>query len=187
MRPKCSGALDPSILSVWQAQVAQSTRSPRLQQQLVDRQGELLSRFSAHYQKLHALPRRMRRTLQRQWKRSLAGVALLLALGATPTLAATLKVGGSCTLVNAINAANNAGPIGGCAKGSSSADTIVLPRHSAQVLRAVNHSTLYGPTGLSTIRSAITINGHGSTIQRAPNAPAFRILAVGETGNLRQQ
>ena len=127
----------------------------------------------------------MRRRLQRHWKRSLASVALLLALGASPALAAILKVSGSCTLINAINAANNVGPIGGCINGSAGADTIFLPPNSTQVLRAVNHSALYGPTGLPTIRSAITINGNGSTIRRAPNAPDFRILVVGETGSLR--
>ena len=48
---------------------------------------------------------KVRRSLQRQWKRSLAGVALLLALGQAPAHAATINVGGACTLVRAIVAA----------------------------------------------------------------------------------
>ena len=177
---------DPSILYAWQAQVAQSARDPGLPQPLVCQQSELWTRFAAHYQALKSLRRPVRRRLQRHWKRSLAGVALLLALGAIPAWAATIQVGGPCTLVQAINAANNAGTAGGtCTQGSAGADTIVLPALSTQNLTRINNATLYGPTGLPTIRSAITINGNGSTIRRTPTAPAFRILTVGETGNLR--
>src|SRR5262247_1189436 len=63
---------------------------------------ELLPRFAACYTQLRALPRRVRRALQRQWKQSLAGLALWLALGQSLGLAATMTVGGSCTLVDAI-------------------------------------------------------------------------------------
>jgi hypothetical protein len=184
---KSKGIIKPEqgVLPAWQAQVAQATKNPRLQQTLLDREGDLLPHFATHYQALNSLPRRMRRGLQRHWKQSLAGVALLMALGATPALAATIKVGGACTLVNAINAANNAGTAGGtCARGSTGADTIVLPSNSTQLLKTVNNATLYGASGLPTIRSVITIDGNRSTIKRAPTAPAFRILSVGETGAL---
>src|SRR5215207_2071539 len=111
----------------------------------------LLSQFAEHYEKLKALPRRMRRSFQRQWKRSLAGVALLLALGQAPALAATINVGGTCTLVRAIAAANNDTTANGrCTKGSG-ADRIVLPNGSTKTLTSVNN-TNYGPTGLPTIR-----------------------------------
>jgi hypothetical protein len=43
----------------------------------VRQQGELLPRFAEHYEKLTALPRRMQWSLQREWKRYLAGVTLL--------------------------------------------------------------------------------------------------------------
>jgi hypothetical protein len=89
--------------------------------------GELLPGFLHHYQQLKALPRKTRRSLQRQWKRSLAGLALLIALGQAPALAATINVSGTCTLIRAINAANNTTASGHCRKGSG-ADTIVLPR-----------------------------------------------------------
>jgi hypothetical protein len=45
---------------------------------------ELLPRFAAYYTQLRALPQRVRRALQRQWRQSLAGVALVLALGQQP-------------------------------------------------------------------------------------------------------
>jgi hypothetical protein len=115
--------------------------------------------------------------LQRQWKRSLAGVALLLALGANPALAATINVSGSCNLVAAIRAANSDTAIGGCRAGSG-ADTIVLPSRSTQSLTSIIN-TDFGPTGLPSILSDITINGNNSTIRRPSSAPAFRIFAVG--------
>jgi hypothetical protein len=134
-----------ALLSAWQDEL-QATRNLSLKQQLSHREGELRPRFAAHYQQLRALRRRVRRSLQRQWKRSLAGVALLLALGQAPALAATLNVGGTCTLIRAIVAANNnTTASGNCRKGSG-ADTIVLPRGSTQRLATVNN-TLYGPIG----------------------------------------
>jgi hypothetical protein len=61
MRPAPNHGFDPGILSAWQAQVAQSTRNPCLQQTLVDRQSQLLPSFAKHYQKLKSLRRRVRR------------------------------------------------------------------------------------------------------------------------------
>src|SRR5215203_2786349 len=126
-----SRTLDQALLSAWQAEL-KATRNLSLKQQLSHREGELRPRFAAHYQQLRALRRRVRRSLQRQWKRSLAGVALLLALGQAPALTATLNVGGTCTLVSAINAANSDTRANGrCGKGSG-ADRIVLPAGSTQ-------------------------------------------------------
>src|SRR5262245_36225103 len=68
----------------------------------VHRQPELLARVVGYYTQLRALPRRVRRVLQRQWRLPLAGIALMLALGQGPGLAATIPVGGACTLVDAI-------------------------------------------------------------------------------------
>jgi hypothetical protein len=98
-----------------------------------------------------------------------------------PALAAAIKVGGKCTLAHAIIAANTNTTAGGrCARGRG-ADSIVLPKKKTLRLRTPRNS-IYGPTGLPTVRSAITIIGNGSTIQRTPKAPPFRILAVGQTG-----
>src|SRR5215218_2701973 len=95
-------------------------------------------------------------------------------------MAATINVGETCTLVRAINAANNdTTASGNCRKGSG-ADTIVLPRGSTQRLTSVNNDD----NGLPVIRSDITIAGNNSTIRRAASAPDFRIFAVGDTGDL---
>jgi predicted transglutaminase-like cysteine proteinase len=88
----------------------------------------------------------MRRSLQRQWKRSLASVALLIALGQAPALATTVNVGGNYTLVRAIVAAHNTTASGHCRK--EAAQTLlycpptarVLPANSTQTLTAVNNS-----------------------------------------------
>jgi len=91
--------------------------------------------------------------------------------------AATITVSDSCTLVDAITAANTDTATGGCPAGSG-ADTIVLPPGSTQ--------TLYGPTGLM-VGSPITIVGQGSTITRAGAAPDFRIFVVSKKGALTLQ
>ena len=70
---------------------------------LGERTDELLPRVQVYYTRLCALPRRTRRALARQWRRSLSAIALLLALGQAPALAATINVDGTtCTLVDAI-------------------------------------------------------------------------------------
>jgi hypothetical protein len=145
----------------------------------------LLPRVAAYYTYLKALPRRGRKALQRHWHLPLAGVALMLALGQSPTLAATIPVGGNCTLVDAITAANNDAPTGGCPAGSG-ADTIVLPPGSTQAVAVVNN--IYnGPNGLPLIASEITIQGQRSTIQRENGAPEFRLFEVANTGDLTLQ
>ena len=62
----------------------------------------------------------------------------------------------------------------------------MLPAGSTQTLTEVHNST-YGRTGLPVIRSVITIAGQGSTITRDSEAPEFRIMAVGRTGELALQ
>ena len=138
---------------------------------LLGSQPEILPRYVAYYTQLRALPRRVRRALQRQWRQSLAGVALLLALGDLPGHAATIEVTDTCSLVDAIRAANTDTAQGGCPAGEG-ADTIRLPQGSTQTLQSV-HNTAFGPTGLPVIRSVVTIAGRGSTIVRDREAPAF--------------
>ena len=133
------------------------------------------------------LPRRVRRALQRQWRLPLAGVALLLALGQHPSLAATIPVGGGCILIDAITAANTDIATGGCPAGSG-ADTIVLPAGSTQTLTAVNNDT-DGPNGLPSITSNLTIIGAGAgqTIIAAADSSSddgFRLFHVAATGVL---
>ncbi|MGI8738666.1 MAG: hypothetical protein ACR2KU_03160 [Gammaproteobacteria bacterium] len=183
------------ILKAWRTQLARVAQTPRLQQRLNVREQELLPRFAQHYQTLSRLPRRVRRDLQRRVRRahrawvqglhptrlqSLAGVALLMALGATPAQATTFNVAASDEqgLIDAINAANdettNPGP-----------DTIVLANSTFTLTNGF--FDLGGPTGLPTIASTITIAGNGSTIARDSTASEFRILAVDSNGNLTLQ
>ncbi|MGH8577610.1 MAG: choice-of-anchor Q domain-containing protein, partial [Gammaproteobacteria bacterium] len=140
----------------------------------------------AYHRRFARLPRKARRALRRQSRRSLAGLALWCALGQIPpALAAQIDVGGGCTLVDAITAANRDTPTGGCPAGGG-ADTLSLPAGSNQILTSVDNET-YGPTGLPLITSAMVIDGNGSTIARDPVAPGFRILAVGSGGDLALQ
>ncbi|HEX2237917.1 MAG TPA: hypothetical protein VHJ19_06090 [Gammaproteobacteria bacterium] len=61
-----TSTFDQILLSAWQDEFKKA-RDPSLKQQLSLRRDELLPRFAEHYQQLKALPRRMRRSLQRQW------------------------------------------------------------------------------------------------------------------------
>jgi hypothetical protein len=172
---------DQNLLSFWRGQASLGADNTALKQYILQQEDKLLPRFSEYYKKLKALPRQVRRYLQRRWKQSLAGLALLLALGQTPVLAATINVGGACTLARAIRSANN-DDSRFCTPGSG-ADEIVLHANSRHRLTAADNRG-YGRTGLPVIRSVITVDGNGSTIRRASAAPKFRILAVGHTGNL---
>jgi len=153
----------------------------------LDAGGSLWPRFAACYQGVARLPRRARRALQRRWRRSLAGIALLCAVGHAPgVLAGQIDVGvGGCTLVDAITGANSNGVAGGCPAGSGT-DTIALPAGSTQLLTAGPYSS-YGPTGLPVITSAIVIDGNRAVIRREPTATPFRLFAIASTGNLTLQ
>ncbi len=85
---------DQTILSAWQQGISETSKDTAFKQALLQRECALLPCFADHYQRLKALPRSMRRALQRQWRRSLAGLALLLVLGQAPALAATINVSG---------------------------------------------------------------------------------------------
>ena len=188
--PNASSPVDPQVLTLFQDELARAAAMPGL----AAASPKLWPGFARYYQGLAHLPRKARRALQRRWRRSLGGIALLCALGQAPALAATIFVDGTtCTLVDAITAANSDAPTGGCTAGSG-ADGVLLPIPDDPVffgnippLTAVNNNT-YGPTGLPVITSTITISrffdGRSTTITRDTNAPEFRILAVGETGNL---
>jgi hypothetical protein len=105
-------------------------------------------------------------------------LALLLVLS-HPLWAATIIVDETtCTLVDAITAANTDGAVGGCTAGSG-ADTIELT--TDVTLTEVNNS-FDGNNGLPVVESEITIEGGGFSISRDTNAPSFRLLYV--TGTL---
>src|SRR5215212_1819339 len=107
MTKESARTFDQAILPAWQEPL-KAIGNRNLRQQCQQQECELLPRFAEHYQELKTLRRRVRRRLQRQWKRSLAGVVLLLALGQGAAVAGTINVDGmTCTLADAITAANN--------------------------------------------------------------------------------
>jgi hypothetical protein len=83
--------LDPRTRATLAAELAQASRNPKLCP-LMERAPDLWPGLVRSYLHLARLPRKLRRQLQRRWKRSLAGLALLLALGQAPALAATIDV-----------------------------------------------------------------------------------------------
>jgi LPXTG-site transpeptidase (sortase) family protein len=155
-----------------------------------------LERFQSEYAELQSLPSKKQRSLCKHWKRSLANIALILALGGTmmftrPAQAAgTINVtagaagisnGDGCSLVEAIiNANDDAATHPECATGSG-VDTINL--------FGGNTYTYTAPFGtasaLPDINSSITIEANGSTIERdVGSATDFRIIRVNQNGNL---
>lgn len=99
--------------------------------------------------------------------------ALGIVISVTPANAATINVNATCSLQDAIRAANADVVSGGCSAGSG-ADTIVLKPSSTIVLTAPDSEG----NGLPVITSEITIEGNGSTVTRDPAAPDFRIFSV---------
>jgi hypothetical protein len=177
--------LDPALRATLHAELAAAARIPALRPWVLHPQPDLGPRFVGYWRQLSALPRCTRRSLQRQWKRSLAAIALLMALGPVPALAATINVTGACTLVDAITAANTDAPVGGCTAGSGT-DTLELVPGSTHGLTAIADTT-YGGNGLPLVTSKITIEGHDSTIERAKTGygdPRFRLLAVSVSGDV---
>ncbi|MDJ0863676.1 MAG: choice-of-anchor Q domain-containing protein [Gammaproteobacteria bacterium] len=167
-----------SMLASWQTGLADvATEKPSLAREVARHRNRILFRFAHFHAKLEALPRRTRRALERRLSMTLAGVALMLALGSGPAAAAIIDVDGiKCTLIDAIIAANTDTAIGGC-PGGSGADTLVLRPGSTHTLDSV-YTEFFGPTGLPVITSKIRIEGNGASIRRQATAPAFRILAV---------
>ena len=153
---------DPTIAAAWDSQVKEVDKTSWLAEKLATRESELFARFAACYADLRALPRSARRALQRRIARSselaaifpeylqhggrrlqhrmawsLAGAALLLALGQGVATAATITVttnnpniiaDGQCSLIEAIVNANNDAATSPTAPAGSGADTIVLPK-----------------------------------------------------------
>ena len=192
-QPSVNSTADPEIRVRFQAQLAEARETPVLSRLVRRPTADLYPRYSGYYRQLCQLPRRVRRQLQRQWRRSLSAIALLLALGQAPALAANITVApgippainadGLCALIEAIDNANaDAQTHADCVAGNG-ADSIALPTGSTQSLTAADNTT-FGPTGLPVITSALTLRGRNSTIRRTSSAPAFRILAVASSGNL---
>ena len=142
-------------------------------------------RFEAYYRGLLSLSRQHRRRILRDLGTSLAGAAMLIALGSAPAaLAADIPVGGSCSLPDAILAANTDQAANGCVAGAGP-DTLQL--NGATIALAVSNglASPHGPTALPLISSEITIEGGDAIIEGDPNrSEAFRLFEVTATGNL---
>ncbi len=121
----------------------------------------------------------MTKTIKNKILKIILPLMLSSVLGAMAQ-AATINVGGGCSLVDAITAANSDTATGGCSAGSG-ADTIELESSTTYTLTAVNNNADDSDNGLPSITTEITINGNGSTISRDEAAPDFRILHVAET------
>ncbi|MBK8933342.1 MAG: hypothetical protein IPM76_13690 [Chloroflexi bacterium] len=157
---------------------------------LLQRGEQITRRFAYFYEKLQALPRQTRKTLQKRLAMTLAGAALLLALSGAPSVhAATITVNpgsqgigidGGCSLVEAIITANTAGTSGDCSGGTAGPDIITLGGGTY----SYKYETSAG-NALPRITSQITINGNGATIERSGATPNFfRVLHVRPSGNL---
>ncbi len=97
--------------------------------------------------------------------------------------AATIPVDGTtCTLIDAIHAANSDTASGGSLAGRG-ADTITLA-NDVSLSVSNNNGNGTGSTGLPMITSPITIQGGGYTISRASGAVAFRLFYVASSGTL---
>lgn len=178
---------------------------PWLASLILRRGGTIWPRFALAYHQLAAMPRRWRRQLRRKAAVGLGSAALILALAgpivASPVLqpvapSATITVingevadvtNGKCGLIEAIiNArAKQPGPMRpDCTTGNvNGPDTVSLPNGGDFVLTE-SHNNQFGDTGLPVITSAVTIEGHGSTIRGPGVYPYFRILAVDASGHL---
>ena len=176
---------DPTIAAAWESQIKEADKTAWLADTLKHCGNELFGRFATCYAELRALPRSARRALQRRIARSnelaavlpqhlqqggrqlqhrmawsLAGAALLLALGQGVATAATITVttndpsiisDGQCSLIEAIvNANNDAATHADCAAGSG-ADTIVLPSNANVMLSAVYANVLRRRRGLPSL------------------------------------
>lgn len=128
--------------------------------------------------------RRTKRLRKHAWFEVLpAIVAVPLALAAWPSEAATIHVGATCSLQDAIEAANTDAPAGGCTAGRGGDTIVLVPRSEIILTEVADDGPDVGPSGLPPITSSIVVAGRGSTISRDPSAPDFRIFNV-EGGDL---
>ena len=68
--PNPPAAVDPQVLTAFQEELARAATLPGL----APAGPALWPRFAGYYQGLTRLPRRLRRALQRRWRRSLGGI-----------------------------------------------------------------------------------------------------------------
>jgi hypothetical protein len=92
---------------------------------------------------------------------------------------------GTCTLGEAIQAANTDLPVDACSAGYG-ADTIVLEATTYAFTASNNTPSGFGANALPSIISPITIVGNGAVLSRGSTVPAFRLVhAHGPNARLR--
>ena len=117
-------------------------------------------------------------------------LALITSAAASSTQAATIEVDDECSLIQAIQAANNDAVVGGCEAGSG-ADVIEIiePDSTLELTAAFGPSQVpENPnafTGLPSITSHVTIEGNGLTIKRN-SMDKFRLMEVIGSNNSPQ-
>lgn len=123
----------------------------------------------------------MKQTNKRLKRRALSG-AILGILGTAQ--AATINVGGGCTLIDAMESANTDSAIGGCTSGSGADVIQVITPDSGITINTSFESSIAGPgdVGLPIVDSDITIEGNGMTVQAA--GVGFRLFEVITGGSL---
>ncbi|MEQ8675914.1 MAG: choice-of-anchor Q domain-containing protein [Aggregatilineales bacterium] len=92
-----------------------------------------------------------------------------------------VAVDGVCSLIEAIDNANDDAATHADCPAGAGADTITLTGDNVLNAVAVN---VNGPTGLPSITSPITLEGAGFRISRNPVAPPFRIFHIAAGGDL---
>jgi streptogramin lyase len=122
------------------------------------------------------------------WKRPfwfLMALCILISIAQPAHADATIVVSDTCSLIDAITAANTDTATGGCPAGDGT-DTIELETAVTYILTLVNNASIEqgGNNGLPRITSEIVINGNGATIARDAAAPLFRLFEVEATGDL---
>jgi hypothetical protein len=117
-------------------------------------------------------------------KKSALSGAILWALGTAQ--AATINVTGSCTLIDAIEAANTDTATGSCPAGSGNDTIVVVNEDSNITINTIFESSTGGPgdVGLPIISSNITIEGNGLTINANNSTDNFRLFEVDSSGDL---
>src|SRR3954462_7218339 len=85
-------------------------------------------------------------------------------INAAPVHAALIPVSATCTITEAITAANTNSAVGGCNAGSG-ADTVVLTP-TIYSLNVADNIGVAGGNGLPVINSTVTISGNGAVIER---------------------
>jgi hypothetical protein len=181
-------ALTGELVLAWNDKISQHRAVKPLQP---GQERWLLSRFSSLHRNLSSQPRRLRRNLAHKTKLSLTDIAFMLAMGlALPASATDILVNTNiptvnrddlCSLMEAINNANNDSQTSRDCPAGSGADTIILQTGSAHTI--ANSIARRPDAGLTAITSKITVEGNDSTIHVSA-VPVDLVFNIGSRGNL---